>query len=1133
MNCPRCDAECETSARFCERCGMRLGVVCPSCGEPASDAGNFCRSCGTAITQPEAPRCATPRHVAGLILTSRAALEGERKHVSVLFADVKASMEMVAGRDPEDAQAILDPLLELMMEAVHHHEGTVNQVMGDGIMALFGAPVAHEDHAVRACCAALRIQESARRYGQDLLRRRGMPVHVRVGLNSGEVVVRSIGSDVHMDYTAVGQTTHVAARMEQIASPGSILLSAQTYRLAEGFVVAKSIGPVVVKGLAQPVLTYELVSVRADRSRFAVLVDRGLTRFVGRNEELDQLEKAFAEVAPGRGVAVAIAGEPGTGKSRLVWEFVRQHRAPSPRILLSECESHATTTAYLPIARLLRRLLQLESGDGSTGAARDRVGQRLGTLELAPSRYLEPVLWTLGVEFNDEAWQRLDPPDRRRRVLDALTDLLVQLSTAAPLVVVIDDLQWIDSESLAVLDLLVTRLPVSQILLVVSHRPGFEHQWPDTTHIRKLEIDQLPQAAAADLLDELIGADSSLQPLKLELIDRTGANAFFLEESVRTLAETGILAGTAGDYHMPGSVAGAQIPASVLAVLEARIDRLPEVDKRLLQVASVIGPRVPAALLKGIAEISGEELRGALERLTHWGFLAAQLLDRATEYAFKHALTCEVAYRSLVMSRRRSLHSDVVAAIERLQPHEAAQDEIELLAHHALLGQVWPKAVRYCAEAGRRAQERAANRAAVKHFDRALDAVAHLGQEREAVETAIDLRIELRTAYGPLGEQKKMFEALREAERLALQLGDQRRLALTISYQSNLLALRGEFDSAVRQGQRALEIADAIDDLPLRVVSGAILAMTHWSRGEYRNAVARARSNVDLLAGSLQFERMGMAQLPAVYSRTAAAVSLAELGEFGDGCMLGADALSIAERSGHPQSLISASLGLGWVRTLRGDVESAIDVLERGLAVAEAAGLGGAYLELVLPLASAYGLSGRVDRAVTVVDTAVARATSLKNRLGHLIRTGGLAETLLCAGRVGEAVPLARQYLEITHSIGARGNEAWATRLLGEVLARQGGKDADEATPVLARAMTLARELEMRPLEARCKLALGRFQRERGAYGDAELSLGSCAETFRDLEMPFWAARAESELKLLHCFTRTKLTLNDERRARS
>lgn len=1110
MNCPGCRAEIEAGARFCGECGLQLGATCPGCGEPVPEGKNFCRSCGTAIANRAAHRRPTPRPVAEGILGSRAAVEGERKHVTVLFADVRASMEMVAGRDPEEAGAILDPVLQLMMEAVHHHEGTVNQVMGDGIMALFGAPLAHEDHAVRACYAALRIQESVRRYGRDLRRERGIPLQFRIGLNSGEVVVRSLGGDLRMDYTAVGQTTHVAARMEQIAAPDSILISAATQALAEGFVVVKPLGPVAVKGLAQPLPAYELVAAKADRSRFAVLVDRGLTQFVGRGAELEQLERAFTQAVSGRGAVVAVAGEPGVGKSRLLWEFAHANRSPAPRVLASECESHAVTTAYHPVAKLLRRLFGLDAGEGEA-AIRDRVVHGLDALGLAASNLAPPVLWLLGIDSEDEAWRRLEPSQRRQCVLEAVTELLVGCSAASALVLAIEDLQWIDSESQAVLDRLVDCLDPSRILMVVSHRPGFEHRWRALACYRSMPLDQLPAGDAADLLDALVGGGASLRGLKQELIERTGGNAFFLEESVRTLAETGVLAGTAGNYRMPRDAGGAQIPASVHAVLAARIDRLPEGDKRLLQAASAIGAQVPAALLRAIAELSGDELRGALARLTDGGFLRAQASERETEYGFKHTLTFEVAYQSLVLQRRRSLHATIVAAIERLHPDEAAQDRVEQLAHHALRGEVWPKALRYCAEAGRRALARSANRAAVTHFERALGAVGHLGQTRETVERAIDLRIDLRNAYGPLGEHKKMFEALKEAEVLARQIGDQRRLGLAISFQSNLYAMRGEFGTAVAHGRRALEIAETLGDLPLRVVSSAILAINHWSRGEYRKAVERARWNVGMLTGDLQFERMGMAQLPAVYSRTSMVVSLAELGEFAESFEQGAQALSIAEASGHPQSLISACFGLGSARMLRGDFGPAIEVLERGMAAAEATGLGGAYLELVMPLASAYCHSGRIGQAMELLQTAVARAIALRNSLGHWIRSGGLGEALLCAGRAAEALPMARLYLEATRSVGARGNEAWALRLLGEVQAEHGGTRAGEAMSTLGSAVTLARELEMRPLEARCQIALGRVQRGQGAYDAAQASLRTAADLFRGLDMPFWVARAGAE----------------------
>ena len=331
MPCPRCRQPNPPAARFCSNCGANLAVTCPACGSGNAPGSRFCNECGEALSSPAAaPRVApesyTPKHLAARILTSRGALEGERKQVTVLFADLKGSMELLAERDPEEARHLLDPVLERMMEAVHHYEGTVNQVMGDGIMALFGAPLAHEDHALRACYAALRMQERVRRYGDEMQRAHGVPIQIRVGLNSGDVLVRAIGSDLHMDYSAVGQTTHLAARMEQMAKPDSVLLTAATLRLVEGHVRVKSLGPVAIKGLGEPVEVLELTGLAATRPRLQVAAARGLTRFVGRDGELEQLRIALERARAGHGQVVAIVGEPGVGKSRLVWELAHSHR---------------------------------------------------------------------------------------------------------------------------------------------------------------------------------------------------------------------------------------------------------------------------------------------------------------------------------------------------------------------------------------------------------------------------------------------------------------------------------------------------------------------------------------------------------------------------------------------------------------------------------------------------------------------------------------------------------------------------------------------------------------------------------------------------------------------------------------
>ena len=476
------------------------------------------------LVQAHAPLTYTPPYLAEKILTSRSALEGERKQVTVLFADLKGSMELLADRDPEEARQLLDPVLERMMEAVHRYEGTVNQVMGDGIMALFGAPLAHEDHAVRACYAALRMQDAVRRYSEELRRAQGVEVQIRVGLNSGDVVVRSIGSDLRMDYTAVGQTTHLAARMEQLAAPGSIRLTAETLHLAEGFVQVTPLGPVPIKGLGEPVEVFELVGAGAARTRLEAAARRGLTRFVGRTAELEQLRDALDRAGLGHGQVVAVVGEPGVGKSRLFWELTHSHRVQGWLIVPSASVSYGKATAYLPVIELLRGYFAIESRD-EPRKIREKVTGKVLTLAPALGPVVPAFLALLDVPVDEASWHALDPSQRRQQTLDAVKRLLLRESEVQPLIVVFEDLHWIDGETQTLLDSLIDSLPAARLLLLVNYRPEYRHAWGGKTYYRQLRLDPLPPESADELLDALLGPDAALGPLKRLLIQRTEAQS--------------------------------------------------------------------------------------------------------------------------------------------------------------------------------------------------------------------------------------------------------------------------------------------------------------------------------------------------------------------------------------------------------------------------------------------------------------------------------------------------------------------------------------------------------------------------------------------------------------------------------
>jgi len=620
------------------------------------------------------------------ILTFKAALEGERKQVTVLFADLKGSMELLADRDPEEARQLLDPVLERMMAAVHRYEGTVNQVMGDGIMALFGAPIAHEDHAVRACYAALAMQEAIRRYTEEVRHTHGVEVQLRIGLNSGAVVVRAIGNDLHMDYSAIGKTTHLAARMEQLATPGSIRLTAATLRLVEGLVRVNPLGPVPVKGLAEADEVFELVGASAVRRRLQAGAARGLTHFVGRGTEMTALTQALAQAGAGHGQVVALVGEAGVGKSRLLYEFIHSHRTQDWVVLEAASVSYGKATPYFPVVDLLKRYLHIEDGD-EPRTVRANVTGHLLTLDETLQETIPALLALMDALPADSPFLTLDPPQRRQRTLTALKRVLLRESQGQPLLLVFEDLHWIDAETQALLDSLVESLPTAHLLLLVNYRLEYQHDWGSKTYYTQLRLDPLPPASANELLQALLGADPSLAPLTPLLIERTEGNPFFLEESVRTLVETVVLIGAPGASHLGTPLDRLQVPATVQAVLTARIDRLPPAEKRLLQTAAVIGTDVPWPLLQTIADLPEAALHRGLAHLQGAEFLYETRLFPDREYTFKHALTHEVAYGSLLQERRRELHGRIVEALEALVGERVAE-QVERLAHHALRGEV-------------------------------------------------------------------------------------------------------------------------------------------------------------------------------------------------------------------------------------------------------------------------------------------------------------------------------------------------------------------------------------------------------------------------------------------------------------
>ena len=1120
MDCAHCGHYNPVGTKFCGECGARLVLVCAPCGTSNPADNKFCGKCGLPLAQPSpaqsptasrfaSPQSYIPRHLAERILRSRGALEGERKQVTVFFADLKGSMELIADRDPEEARALLDPVLELMMEAVHHYEGTVNQVMGEGIMALFGAPLAHEDHAVRACYAALRMQEAVKRYAEQARRAHGVPIHIRIGVNSGEVVVRSIGSDLRMDYTAVGQTTHLAARMEQVAMPGSILITAETLRLVEGLVQIKPLGEMNVKGLSEAVQVYELSGAASARSRFQVAAARGLSRFVGRDTELVQLHHALERAAGGRGQLVALVGEPGVGKSRLVWEFTRSHRTAGWLVLESGSVSYGKTTPYLPVIDLVKAYCKIEERD-DWRAVREKVTGKLLTLDRALETALPAFFALLDVPIEGDPWQALDPRQRRERTLDAVKRLLIRESQLQPLLLVFEDLHWIDTETQALLDSLVESLPTTRMLLLVNYRPEYKHDWGNKTYYAQLRLDPLPAESAEELLNALVGEHETVAPLKALLIERTEGNPFFIEESIRTLVETKALVGECGVYRLDRPLSAVQVPATVQAMLAARIDRLPPDDKRLLQSASVVGKDIPLIVLRAIAELPKGDLLEGLARLQAAEFIYETSIFPDMEYTFKHALTHEVTYNGLLQERRREIHRRAGAALEQLFT-ERLEEFSPLLARHFFECGDLRKALTYAVQAAEKAESLFAHEEALRLYERARACAERLSlaDQLAAIDEGIgdvyfrrglfDLAVDSYQCAAASAANPDARAALKfKIGRVYAQFGDQRGwrfldtalAGLNPSTQrkerAQATALVGRYHhydgrhrKAIELLEESLRLAEPLADAEtFRTIyehlSGAYLHM-----GRLEASMEWARRCIDLgeraqdpfsVAIGLEFhaenlfvlgkweeslhcseQEYQVAKHIGSESRLAwveysRAHALHGKGELAAAAESARTGLVLAERSGEKRIAVVLRWMLARIETDLGSDGPAQEYAKAAVAGADA--LGQPLLHAMSRQAPAYFhlQRGEWHPAAALFDEIRDLLAQSDNRLVHINSRAQAAEVALGQGRLDDAAKMVVEALELAREAGSRRYEALALRVQGQILAaREPGETASRA----------------------------------------------------------------------------------------
>ena len=1068
---------------------------CRNCGSALPAGARFCPECGQSVAPAAAPG-------AKALPVTDGTLDGERKFITVMFADLKGALDLVAERDPEEARRLLDPLLEHICEAVEKFGGTVNQVLADGIMALFGAPISWEDHAVRACNAALSIQDLARHYGEEIRRTHGVPIEVRIGLNSGEVVLSTTSRGRHWRYSAAGVTVHVAARMQQMAKPGSILATAETVRLAGGYVDARPTGPMRVKGFAEPLEAAEIARMTTPRSRFDHAPTRALTPFSGRSAEHEALLAAVSGLFADRAGRVAVVvGEAGIGKSRLVHEFLRT--IARRNVLALDGGAAPYGTGYRPGLNILRQYFNLGDGDDLT-ARQEKIAGRIVALDGDPNAIGVPLLALMNALPEHHRFLELPLEERRQRVFVALTWLARHMSEGRPLVLAYEDLQWVSSDTRDFLEAFVRDLPPST-LVVVTYRPDYDASWLGERERVELRLEGLPEAAIRRIIADLLGDDASLGALAGELAAKSGGNPLFIEEYVRSMVDAGVLVGQPGHYRLGAKAQSAAVPPTVRGVLAARIDRLARADKGILQLLAAIGGPATVNLVARVAAAPLDEVRKSLRRLEVAGLLVERVGGGELAYEFRHALTQAVAYDTLLAARRRELHRVILDAL-------AATGRADELARHAVQGETWDQAVTHLRDAGRLAALEFASADAARHFERALEALARLPATRESRETAFDIHCELRNALVPIGDHPRLFGVLRSAEMIARELGDDARHAQVLSFLSNYYDNVGQSGLALETGEEALVLAERVGAMSLLAVGTLGVGEIHRTLGDFMNAREYLRRAIALIGPQREHETFGEVGLPSVRARSHLAWTLAELGDFDGARGAAAEALLIADTSHDPYSVCHGCLALGGVRVRAGEFEAATTVLARGLAESE-------HVPLVRPsiaadLGIAYARSGRIAEGLPHASAAVDAATAMgrKSRLALIIVK--CAEVRHLAGQRDHALELATHALELATEQHERGNEVYARHRRAEILS-EGDDGCDEAARELRSALALANELGMRPLAAHCRAGLARLLARRGDVAGADAHLAAAAAMYDEMGMRYWLLRLTSETAAL------------------
>jgi class 3 adenylate cyclase/tetratricopeptide (TPR) repeat protein len=1121
MKCPKCQFENPQGQKFCGECGTKLEIVCPKCNSLNPPQFKFCGECGYDLSKPleappldySVPKSYTPRFLAEKILTTRSAMEGERKLVTVLFADVANFTSLSEKLDPEEVHQIMDGCFKILMNEIHKYEGTINQFTGDGVMALFGAPIAHEDHAQRACYAALSSQKALAVYEEKVKREFGVEFKMRMGLNSGPVIVGSIGDDLRMDYTAVGDTTNLASRMESLANRGSVLVSRATHRLVKEYFEFHSLGQLELKGKEEPQEAYELIRAGEVATRIGASVAKGLTRFLGRTSSMAALMESWEKAQSGSGQVVGIVGEAGVGKSRLLLEF--QNNIPKDQVTYLEggCLHYGSSMAYLPFLDILRSYFEIHEEDREF-LRKKKMAERVHQLDEKLKPILSPLQDLLSLRVEDEGYLKLEPKQKRERISEGLRDLFMRLSKESPLILSVEDLHWIDKTSEEFLDYLIGWLSHEKILLILLYRPEYTHKWGNKSYFNRIGLDQLSLKSSAELVQAILEGGEVASELRDLILNRAAGNPLFMEELTHTLLENGSIQKMDHQYVLANKLSELQVPDTVQGIIAARMDRLEENLKRIMQVASVIGREFAFRLLQAISGMR-EELKAHLINLQGLEFIYEKSLFPELEYIFKHALTQEVAYNSLLLKRRKEIHERIGKAIEELYP-ERLEEFYEILAYHYVRGEVLEKAGWYMKLSGSKAVRTHSMREAYSFYNEALAILHRLPDTVENTKEKLEVLVLMTAPMRLLGFPEGSLEMLQEGECLCKDLKDTRRLALFNGCLSAYYTFRGDALLGVKYGEEALEEGLKTQDIDLIVPIALGLCFSYIGTGRWDKVVDIAPGVLDLLEkAGRQSEFFATHVNPYSNLCGYCGASMGQLGNFEEGNIFLEKGLRHAIQIDDALGVAMAEYEYGLFFHTKGDWKSAIEHFQNGIKYGEEAKVLALLAWSWAFMGSAYSYLGDPETGRRYLE----KGLKIQRDAGfeYLLSIYPLILSDICL-RLGDpksALNFADEALSLSQKNSDKYLEALSWVFLGCIMARTETAKTHKAEDYILQGMNILHELKFKPWYARGQLILGEVYANAGEKEKALENLEKAEAMFHEMGMDYWLGKSQEALKRL------------------